>query len=285
MSQPYDATLKSLAEQYPGDWMSLVGVMPQGELQVIDADVSTVSAAADKVIRVDEDEPWLLHLEFQGAYDSTLPERVQFYSTLLSRRHGLPVKSVVVLLTAAADGPAMNGTFSREHSEIGRYLDFRFQEVRLWEIGFDTMLEGGVGVWPLAALANGVDELRLKEVIEESTSRIVREAPADQVATLLTAELILSGLRFPNGIVQPLFEDKVTIMQESSTYQAILEKGKTTGLQLSILEFGAERFGEPNAETRAAVERIEEFSTLKALLHRLQHVSSWDELLNGDDAM
>lgn len=67
MSKPFDATLKHLLEKYPQDWLRLVGIPKSTPISVIDADLSTVTAAADKVLRVGERDPWLLHLELQAS--------------------------------------------------------------------------------------------------------------------------------------------------------------------------------------------------------------------------
>lgn len=112
MAKPFDATLKHLIERYPLDWLRLLHVDPEGDVMVVDSDISTLTAAADKVIRVDESEPWILQVEAQSSYDPSLPERMLYYSTLLSKRHGMPVRSVAVLLRPEADGRAMTGTWS-----------------------------------------------------------------------------------------------------------------------------------------------------------------------------
>src|SRR5262249_28253931 len=50
----YDPTLKVLVETEPESWPALLGV-PTGPTAVIDADLSTVRGAADKVLRVEAD--------------------------------------------------------------------------------------------------------------------------------------------------------------------------------------------------------------------------------------
>lgn len=56
MSKPYDATTKHLLETYPADWLAFMGLSgAQGEL--MDADLSTLTAAADRVFRVHGDAP------------------------------------------------------------------------------------------------------------------------------------------------------------------------------------------------------------------------------------
>jgi predicted transposase YdaD len=72
MAGDFDATLKTLVEAAPQDWLAFVGA-PPGEARVIDADVSSiVGAQADKVIRVEAAEPYLVHLEFQAGHDGPL---------------------------------------------------------------------------------------------------------------------------------------------------------------------------------------------------------------------
>src|SRR4029077_19294290 len=78
------------------------GAPKSAPITVIDADVSVVTAAADKVLRIGEPNPWLLHFEFQASYDPTLSQRLLQYNVLLHVRHTLPVRSVAVLLSPKA---------------------------------------------------------------------------------------------------------------------------------------------------------------------------------------
>src|SRR5262249_25464673 len=73
-------------------------------VSLIDADVSTVTAAADKVLRVEGDGgPWLLDIEPEARYAADAPDRLLLYSTILRQRHRLPVRSVLLLLRREAN--------------------------------------------------------------------------------------------------------------------------------------------------------------------------------------
>ena len=48
MAKRYDATIKQLVEAYPADWLALARLPAGDNLEVIDADLSTVSPAADR---------------------------------------------------------------------------------------------------------------------------------------------------------------------------------------------------------------------------------------------
>src|SRR5262245_26254309 len=102
MPKPIDAVLKALVDVDPGSWLTLTGHSP-APVEVIEAEVSTVTAAADKVIRVNESSPWILHLEFQARQDAELEERLLVYNALLQRRHQMNVRSLVILLRPGAD--------------------------------------------------------------------------------------------------------------------------------------------------------------------------------------
>ncbi|MHB1423301.1 MAG: hypothetical protein ACYC3I_08915 [Gemmataceae bacterium] len=79
-------------------------------------------------------------------------------------------------------------------------------------------------------------------------------------------------------------------MKESSTYQAILEEGRTEGrtegqAQGAIAEArkllrlrGEEAFGPPDARITAALERFNDLTQLEELFKRVRSVGSWQEL-------
>jgi len=104
VSKPYDATTKSLIEVAPEDWLELIGWKRRGPVEVINADLSTVTRMADKVIRVGGRAPAVVHFELQSGHDSDLAYRLLSYHGMLVERHRLPVRTVLVLLRPGADG-------------------------------------------------------------------------------------------------------------------------------------------------------------------------------------
>src|SRR2546421_5296599 len=132
-SKPFDATVKDLVELDAAAWAALVGASCHSA-QVIDADVSTLTAASDKVIRVEGAAgPGLLNLEMETSHAGDVPERMHFTSTVLRRRHGLPVRSAVVLLRPEANASVLTGVFAQHWpSEAQPYDVFRYDVIRLW---------------------------------------------------------------------------------------------------------------------------------------------------------
>lgn len=102
MAKKFDATLKTLLEESPRDWTVLAG-KPAGSAEVVDADVSAVTGAADKVLRVGGKHPWIMHVDFQAGPEASVPRRAHGYNGLLGSRHLLPVHSLIVLLRPEAN--------------------------------------------------------------------------------------------------------------------------------------------------------------------------------------
>src|SRR5262249_868567 len=122
-------------------------------VQVVNSDLSTVTAEADKVLRVEAIEPWLIHIELQGHYEAKFPLRLLRYHVLLCHRHELPAHPVAVLLRPSADGPELTGVFHQRSPDGRCWLEFHYHMIRVWELEVEQLLTGGIGVLPLAPLA------------------------------------------------------------------------------------------------------------------------------------
>src|SRR5271157_4431640 len=234
MSKLFDALTRSLLEKYPADWLNQLGLIHGEPVRVMNSDLSSVTAEADKVIRVEGPQPWLVHIELQAGYDRTLPRRLLRYNALLNVKHDLPVHTVAILLHPGADGPELTGVL-RQQSPDGRCrLEFCYHLVRAWQWDTEAILAGGVGMLPLAPLS-------------------AREL--DQIP--ITWELIKHCF---GGI---------TAMRESSTIQAFIEEGRRKGLEDGkagearriILLQGPMRFGAADEEVKTRLDEIQDLGS------------------------
>ena len=111
----YDVSTKELVETYPEDWLRLLGIEAES-VEVIDTALSTVVASADQVLRVTGVSTELVTIEFVSSYKLSAPAQFAEYNVILQHRHGLPVRTVAVLLSRTADGPAMRNEYRIENS-------------------------------------------------------------------------------------------------------------------------------------------------------------------------
>jgi hypothetical protein len=198
---------------------------------------------------------------------------------MLAHRHRLPVRSVIVLLRPAADGPVMNGTFERACPNDQPYDVFHYRVVRLWQIPAEELLRGGPGLLslaPVAAVAPG----DLPTVVHRVRRRIEREVPEDRATDLLAATYVLMGLRYDATVVAAL-KREVLKMEESITYQEIKGLGRLEGLRKSILILGKDRFGRESRKVARSLDAITDANRLESLLARVLHVNTWEELLTS----
>jgi hypothetical protein len=126
MPKAFDATTRDVLERDPVAWLEFlhIDVLDPSRVRVIDTDLSTVTAEADKVLRIEDEPPCVVHLEFQTTRDVRLAERLIRYNVRLSYRHELPVHSVAVLLRPEAAVPGFSEILEKELPRTGGSCDF-----------------------------------------------------------------------------------------------------------------------------------------------------------------
>jgi hypothetical protein len=278
MSGRLDDTLKHLTEMSPQDWV-VRGGWSAAPASLVDADIATISGATDKVIRVAGAPDWLLAVDFQAGHDTLakLPDLL-LYNSALFKRHGLRVRSLLVLLHRGADSPQLTGLYERGFPDEPFDVALRYRIVRIWQVPPEQWLAGGLGLVPLAPLGD-VQTAQLPSVIARMKQRFDREAvPPGQAAELWSAAYILMGLRYEKAMIQTLLQGVIT-MKESVTYQAIIEEGEAKEARKILLLQGRRRFGEPAPAVAAALEAMTDVQKLEDLTVRLLDTASWQELL------
>ncbi len=285
--KPFDVSPKAIAEQYPADWLRLLG-WPADDVKVIESDVATISGAADKVIRVGGSEPWLAIFEFMSVYKAMVPERLHWHSTLLKYRHQMLARSVVVLLRPQADGPILTGEYTEAFAKEDPYLTFHYRVLRLWEIPAEQLLASGLGASLFAPLGR-LDRKRVLETVRAVRKRVRAERP-DKAPELLSAMYILMGLRYDEAMIN-LIEKEVDEMEESISYQRILKKGEARGetrgeirgelkaLHKMLILMGSTQFGPADAATERKIRTITDVGRLERLVLAAKAVPSWRQLL------
>ena len=76
MSHRFDATLKDIVAQYPGDFASAFGLPNIEPASALNVDLSTVSAATDVALGMGQPIAKIFDLNFQSGPDRGLPARL-----------------------------------------------------------------------------------------------------------------------------------------------------------------------------------------------------------------
>lgn len=278
MNPAFDPTLKTLVEASPADWLPLLG-LPRKRVTVEDTDLATVvSGAVDKVLRVHAEPEYLVHFDFQAGHDSSLlPRRLRLYNGVLDYRHDRLVLSVAVLLRPEADSPQLTGSFERALPGQEPISLLRYRVIRVWQLPVESLLTGGLGTLPLAPVSD-VSEARVPEVIRRMKERLSQERRGRLAKDLWAVTYVLLGLRYSDAFANLLIQE-VLGMEESTTYQAIIKKGRLSEARQMLLRQGRKLFGPADDATEAALNAIEDVEVLEQLGERVLEVGSWQELL------
>ncbi|MBY0525752.1 MAG: hypothetical protein K2R98_20270 [Gemmataceae bacterium] len=288
MPGPIDNTLKHLTELSAPDWV-VRGGWSAAPATLIDADIATISGASDKVIRVTGQPDWLLAMDFQTGHDSVAKlADLLLYNSALFKRHRLRVRSLLVLLHQGADSPQLTGLYERGFPNEAFDVALRYRVVRVWQVPPSQWLSGGLGLLPLAPMGD-VEPAQLPPVIAQMKQRL-DQLPRREAADLWSAAYILMGLRYERALIRTLLQGVVS-MQESVTYQAIVEEGEAKGIAKGKAEgkaeeaqrilrlLGRDQFGEPPAEVQVILGTLNDLHRLEELTLRVRHAANWHELL------
>jgi hypothetical protein len=112
-----DVSTKELIWDGPADWLRRYGIDTAGGLEVVDSDASTLTAAADKVIKVKGEQPFLVDLEPHSYHDIDVVRKLWLRQAALDHRHNLPVLTVLILLHKRANSPGLSGVYERRLPE------------------------------------------------------------------------------------------------------------------------------------------------------------------------
>jgi hypothetical protein len=294
MAKEYDATSRQLFEMGPAAWLESlgIGVYDPAILRVIDSNLATIVPEADRVIWVGGPDPWIEHIELQAGRDLRLPDRSHLYSVVLESHYHVPVRTTLVVLREAADGPELTGVLEKTYRDGTVYDRFRYDIVRVWQRPAEVFLQGGLAVLPLAPVSN-VEPERLVEILTAVAQRLRREATPEQTATLWKATTILLSLRYEKEQVERIVREVSTMsfgirgIEESWLYQEYFQKGMAEGkakgdldrARKDLLRLGRKKLGSPGEAVTAEIGKIDDPDRLAALLERVLDVSTWDELL------
>lgn len=142
----FDRAIKRVSDDFPEKVVSLpsriVGLRTPKLTRIVQRNLLPATIEADRVYRLGEPSPLLLHTEWESSSSLGRPDRFREYNILLTNQSGLPVKAEVVLLRPEASSSALTGELTRTiPEEASPYLQGRYSVVRLSEVPVETFLK------------------------------------------------------------------------------------------------------------------------------------------------
>lgn len=269
----YDNICKTMAERHPVEFVRWAARMTHEidanrigpNVHVLKSELGIEPIRADFAAFLETGKT-IVHFEFQVVPESKppMPLRMLDYATRFYRTYpGRNLVQLVVLLKNTPTARTMPDVFEFGHTRHGFFI------VRLWEVEPETLLENPA-LLPLAVLAKSPEPKKLLRRVANRAGNI--ENRDLRVETLAGAH-ILAGLRFTQHNIGAIFQEAV--MQESVTYQTILQRGVALGLEKGLeqgLEKGLEQGLEKGLEQGS--KREAQKLVLGILEHRFSKLST-----------
>jgi hypothetical protein len=144
------------------------------------------------------------------------------------------------------------------------------------------LISGGWGTFPLAPLCDDAGP-RLPDVLERMAERLQSEvADLPKIAMLWKATAILADMRYDQDVILPLMRKVMTMvkLEDFPSYAKGEAKGEGKAARRLILLVGRKLIGDPDTQTLAVLDAINDLDRLDRMANRLPDVKSWQELLS-----
>ena len=292
--QQFDIVAKDVIYTFPEDVLRFV--MNRADIQFlehVESEFATVERREmDSLIKVLLDhEPVLVHCEFQVGDSSHLNmvRRNVGYLGRCYEKYGLPIFSHIIYLRPDA---GRNDPGGYRQNVAGYNFIVEYKVIRLIEVDGQSILEAQhPGLMPFSPLMKppiGMDALQWVHQCVEKTKSLPLDLPTR--ANLLVDLWVMSGLSHERQAITHLVSED--IMQESSVYQYIIEKGRAQGIEQGveagerkgaiegILELLDIRFQISRDETlKSAIEHVSDLQHLRRLRRAAAQVQSLEAFI------
>lgn len=279
--QQFDIVAKDPFYTFPEDMLQfLMGGNDFEFIEHVDSNLTTVEVRhMDILIKVLQDEkPVLVHCEIQTD-DSTHPNMVQRNVGYLGRcyeKYGLPIYSFVLYLRSTAGDRDPGGYFQ---DIPGHRFIVEYQVIRLNQIDGEAILQtkqpGVMPFTPLMKSPVSMSNLEWTTHCVEVTQSLSLDAAVRN--NLLVELWVMSGLAHERQDLLTLLPED--IMNKSSVYEMIIERGMDRGI-----EQGIEQGKQLGAKTRTIefitdlLDKRFEMSTAEILTPLLQPIDDLEHL-------
>lgn len=281
MPGPWDSAGKRLLREMP---QHVVTWLLRGAtfVRTLPTELKSRNIFADGVyeIRVN-DQPALMHIEFQSRQHKIMPERLLEYNVLASSENDWwPVYTFVIYLRK--DGEVPQPPLIRRLRNGEEYQRFYYTVIEMANISARQLLHTGLhGLYPLILLAKGGTE---PEVVREMVTDLTEARELELLALAYTFGGLAPGSEAYESWFRRSFAMLDDILEDSWTYQEIVKKGMQKGMQQgreeerqhlirgqreTLLEFVHRHFPELRAFAEIQVENIKDTDALQHLLNQL----------------
>ena len=228
MPGPWDSAGKRLLREMPQHvvtWLMREATF----VRTLPTELKSRNIFADGVYEITVDEqPALMHIEFQSRQHKIMPERLLEYNVLASSENDWwPVYTFVIYLRK--DGEVPRSPLIRKLRRGEEYQRFYYTVIEMANISARQLLQMGLhGLYPLILLAQGGTE---PEIVREMVTDLTEARELELLALAYTFGGLAPGSEAYESWFKRSFAMLDDILEDSWTYQEIVKKGMQQGLE------------------------------------------------------
>jgi hypothetical protein len=268
--QPYDRSGKWLIQHHGGSLLRLGGAERIRSWRAAQAEVVQARQLPDGLLEVEFDRaagappppaPRVFIVEIATYPEQRLLEQVarDVASVYLDRRQ-LPEALTIVLRPHPKWSFQVAGEHELSSPQGWTNWNMSWRVVELWSIPAEQLLAAGdVGMIPWVPLSN--IEGPPEPVLRECRARIDAQAPPGERENMLAVTQVLARLRYNDPGILALFGGRQSMIESP-----LIKELQAEFTHKDILRFLEGRFGPVPEDIRAAVQRIQDESTLDTMI-------------------
>lgn len=225
----FDRSVKALARRYPQPFVRVtLGSVEGLTVETIeDPEINLPERRLDFVYGLrQEDQEYILHLEFQLEHRADVPERMFTYNALLTATYERPVLSAVIYLERR--------NYTRLPREYvvefrGRTVHtFPYLVVRLWDYA-EAISSGQLK--ELAPLLILLTEEKDERVLARSRELILASPDEKWRANALSTAITVAERYFPKELLLKFFQEELEMLQGADIVQDWINEGFQKGME------------------------------------------------------
>jgi hypothetical protein len=236
----------------------------------VDRELQAPSVTADTLYRVmSQEEPIVLHVEFQSQHDPEMGERLWRYNALSRIHTKLPVYSVVIYLLEHKRLVESPYVIRLPGGRPTQRLDF--ETIKLWELDPEVFEQPElVGLLPLLPLTKGGKN---RETVERMIDGLEKAGRQDLfMVGYAFSDLVLTAAG-DNEWLKASFFMQHDILKDTWVFQQVIKEG----LEQQLSRFVELRFPSLLTLAKQTIEQKKSVEQLQLMLDKLYQVNTIEE--------
>ncbi len=227
MAKKADIGSKRLISLDPTAWAQWVTQDPTITTQeILSSEFQWISRESDILIKASSPTlgEFLILIEIQLRYSKHMPRRMRAYAALAEERYSLPVYPVLITLLPPSKNTVIPDQYLSTFMGLQAQQDYHL--IKLWEVDAQLAFQPELNaLLPFVPIMEGGNS---QAVVQDAVRALRQVEPLTDFEPLLA---FFANFVLESSLIQQIMRWDMVILEQSSWYNEILNRGKQSGRQ------------------------------------------------------